>query len=274
MSLTTSFNGLLRGLIRRFPGLAAAITGSGNGAIGRRVLAARLAVAAERDDVDTLNALHKTMWAGDRGRDFNAQPADERLKFFKQHYAGPFTEIVAGLLSQSDNRPVRVIDLGCGDGQVLGYLSEQFDLPEAIGLDLNPEAIASATARYGARSGLNFVCADMREALPEYLTPGCLVMTNAGVLEYFASQDVDAIFSQFAKHDGLNVLLVEPLADGFEMGPEDNRASVVFGRENSFSHNYVGKLNKAGFETHRVHEIPLANFPRLAVIWASIRRAI
>jgi len=53
---------------------------------------------------------------------------------------------------------MRVLDIGCGTGGVLAHLPAV----DYVGFDLNPEYIAAAQRRYGARG--RFVCGDVNRA--------------------------------------------------------------------------------------------------------------
>lgn len=239
--------------------------------MAERLLSARLRVAAEQGDTATLGQLHGKIWAGERGAKFHATKPASRLQFFTDNYAAEVTPVIDALLSDAAFDLQAIVDLGCGDGQVLGYLDDRFDLPPSIGIDISAEAIEMAKAAFADRPKLTFHHADMRRTLETHVQPNCLVMTHAGVLEYFTSAEVDELIAGLAEKAPVEVLLVEPLAGGFEMRDSNDLASIVFGRESSFSHNYIGKFRAGGFTINKVTEIPLRNFPRLAVISASKR---
>src|SRR5262249_24313421 len=71
------------------------------------------------------------------------------------------TRVLAGLLLQSGRLPLgdrRVLDLGCGDGEVLAGLVRWGAVPGRLtGVDVQPEAVARAHARWPA---LRFDVAD------------------------------------------------------------------------------------------------------------------
>ena len=74
---------------------------------------------------------------------------------------GPFQRLLARRsLAQVEPRPgMRVLDAGCGRGYTTARLAEAGC--EALGLDLLPENIAAACARYGATAGAVFAAADV-----------------------------------------------------------------------------------------------------------------
>jgi SAM-dependent methyltransferase len=60
------------------------------------------------------------------------------------------SKLIRRLAAQSD-RPVRLLELGCGEGQIIGPLAEahsQHTAPESIGIDYKPQSIAVCRSRY------------------------------------------------------------------------------------------------------------------------------
>lgn len=75
---------------------------------------------------------------------------DQYRKFQSQRFA-PFDDLFAMI----DVRPgLRVVDLGCGTGELTARLAEQLPQSDTVGIDSSPEMLARA--RSLARPGLRF----------------------------------------------------------------------------------------------------------------------
>jgi SAM-dependent methyltransferase len=80
----------------------------------------------------------------------------------------------------------RVLDVGCGTGEVLAYLPDV----EYVGLDINPQYIRAAQARFGARG--EFRCEDVAKAVVREPASYDVVMAN-GLLHHLADADVRSL---------------------------------------------------------------------------------
>jgi trans-aconitate 2-methyltransferase len=92
------------------------------------------------------------------------QFADERSR--------PFADLTARLRIED---PSRIVDLGCGPGQLTSFLSERWPAAEILGLDSSPEMIEQARSYAGPR--LRFAVGDLREWRPA--EPVDLLVSNA-----------------------------------------------------------------------------------------------
>src|SRR5258707_12725057 len=68
-------------------------------------------------------------------------------------------------------RPERILDLGCGEGQITATFGKLFRGATITGIDIDAQAIASATTRLKRTPGIvakhiDFVVGDIEEALP------------------------------------------------------------------------------------------------------------
>jgi SAM-dependent methyltransferase len=64
-------------------------------------------------------------------------------------------------LAEPTAQPLRVLDFGCGFGDLLGYARDRGIIVEYTGLDINEDLIRAARARYPET---RFVCRDLFEA--------------------------------------------------------------------------------------------------------------
>lgn len=93
-------------------------------------------------------------------------------------FAGERGRPYADLLSQVPaDRPGRVVDLGCGPGQLTASLAERWPTASVVGLDSSPEMVEQAQAYAGKR--VRFAVQDLREWRPD--RPVDVVISNAAL---------------------------------------------------------------------------------------------
>lgn len=157
-----------------------------------------------------------------------------------------------------------LIDLGCGNGKTLAEIDDQLGgVPFAMGVDICDPAIAAAKAEFADRPTLEFHCAEGKAFLAEWSKPGTLLLTNAGVLEYWHRKDIAELLGALAAARGTAVFLIEPLAPDYDL-KRDTR-SVIFGKEQTFSHNYRNLLTEAGFTITHCHEMQAGKFRNILI---------
>jgi 2-polyprenyl-3-methyl-5-hydroxy-6-metoxy-1,4-benzoquinol methylase len=85
------------------------------------------------------------------------------IPFYNKHinYYSPFKdnpELILKILSEEELISKRVLDLGCGTGEVSNYISSVFG-SDVTGVDYSDNRIENARDRYGNNS--NFICANI-----------------------------------------------------------------------------------------------------------------
>ena len=99
--------------------------------------------------------------------DLYLRHADERAR--------PFVELLARVRAES---PRRVVDLGCGPGNLTALLAQRWPGAAVHGLDSSPEMVAAARSEItGAGSRLSFEVADLRSWTPGELVD--VIVSNA-----------------------------------------------------------------------------------------------
>ena len=106
-------------------------------------------------------------------------------------------------------RPVpgeRILDLGCGPGDLVELLPEV----EYLGVDRNPDYIRAASAR--AHPGAEFRCADVRTV--ELPAAGFDAVIAVGLMHHLADRDAALVFALAAAAltDGGRLVTVDPAA--------------------------------------------------------------
>lgn len=144
-------------------------------------------------------------------------------------------------------------EIGCGGGEVTRYLNERFpELKTIVGLDLGEEQIRKNRERFG-ESRPQFEAADAVAWIPENAQSNSIFVTNGGVLEYFLESEIDGMFQHIAKQlRPAAVVVIETIGSDHDL--ENETASLIYGREMAFSHNYPHLLRKNGFEIRHQSE--------------------
>ena len=98
-------------------------------------------------------------------------------------------------------RGLRVLDAACGEGYGAALLADDAD--DVLGLDISPEAVSHARARYGARRNLRFDVADCT-VLDHLPSASFDLITSFETLEHVGAQArmLDG-FARLLKPDGL-----------------------------------------------------------------------
>lgn len=97
---------------------------------------------------------------------------------FSDERSRPFFDLVGRVRAE---RPVRVIDLGCGPGDLTATLAERWPEAEVVGSDNSAEMISRATARTGDPANLHFEVQDIATWHPE---PGTDVVISNAALQW------------------------------------------------------------------------------------------
>jgi trans-aconitate 2-methyltransferase len=95
----------------------------------------------------------------------------ERYLVYAGERGRPFVELLARVGAPA---PTRVVDLGCGPGNLTRLLAERWPDAEVVGLDLSPEMVDRARADL---PGVRFDVADLRDWRPD--RPVDVLISNA-----------------------------------------------------------------------------------------------
>jgi SAM-dependent methyltransferase len=77
---------------------------------------------------------------------------------------GRFRVLLDALQAVTGDRPITVVDLGCGPGSLGVRMIERFPRARVIGVDVDPVLLALGRGAYGDRDRLSFVTSDLRDA--------------------------------------------------------------------------------------------------------------
>lgn len=241
-----------------FPNMAAEIDSGHNTSrapkLKRAIMHARLRRARARGDHDAVEKTLSAFWRSDAGDAFHQNFADMRFDLFTGAHRGVLEAV--RVLVENDSQFVRLVEIGCGDGRVVAHCARQLPtIKSFVGIDINEPVIGINSKRYDDVDGLSFACSDGQEWLATTPQPGTVVLTNGGVFEYLSPEKFDALLQSVATHAPAAVALIEPVAPEHDLERENK--SLVFGRENSFSHNHRYRLIKAGFDVRHYETMTL-----------------
>jgi SAM-dependent methyltransferase len=99
------------------------------------------------------------------GLDFAAWMArwDAQQATYLADREGRFDALFDALEAALGDRPMTVVDLGCGPGSLGVRLLDRFPSARVVGVDVDPVLLALARGAYGGRDRLSFAVADLRE---------------------------------------------------------------------------------------------------------------
>lgn len=221
--------------------------------IKRWILYARTARARARGDTGALQESLFQTWRADVADDY----FDRYLDRYEKWFLGPHHGIVdqLSLLSRSGAYS-RLVEVGCGAGRVLEHCASAMpEVPDFIGVDINPTVIARNKVSFAQNLRLQFLATDASVWLANNTQPGTILLTYGGVMEYFSAATLTAMFTSLAEHEPAAVALVEPVDPAHDL--TNDGASHPFGQENSFSHNHQRLLEAAGYNVIFSHALCL-----------------
>ena len=233
-------------------------------ATDRLLLTALVFRHQRRGTLDQLARVHERFWASDQITSFHTQAEARFQSWWVDHHA----RIVPMIQARLDARPGayhHLVEIGCGSGLVLQDVAARLpSLDALVGLDLSAAQIELNRARF-TDPRLSFDAADAEPWLRERLSPGGIVFTNAGVLEYFPRPKLESLLRAVAARAPSMCALVEPLDP--DVDASGTAGSRPHGVEHSFSHPYLTYLREAGF-TVRAHEDQVVDGQRFLLVVA------
>lgn len=201
--------------------------------------------AKAKGDLGQLEKALSSYWESNTGDEFHSRHIEIRYTLFLELHAYIIDELVE-IASKTEPPFSRLVEIGCGDGQALAYCSTKLPDLSMFGLDINASAIERAKRDHGDTGNKReFVTTDALPWLEKHPQGGTVLMTNGGVLEYFNQTSVSRLFELVGQNLPGAVIVIEPLAPDHDLTRD--HGSIVFGRENTFSHDYPDLLKKAGF---------------------------
>lgn len=143
---------------------------------------------------------------------------------FKAERQQPFFDLAALVQRQPG---LRVIDLGCGSGELTAWLHNELGAAETLGIDTSEAMLAQSEAH--ARPGLRFERMDILEAVDAYAGQFDVVFSNAALQWITGHETLFPRIARLAKPGGQ--LAVQMPANG---GHVSHRSAAVVAQEEPF----------------------------------------
>lgn len=177
---------------------------------------------------------------------------DRFERVFLKHDA----EIIISALEEltQHTHPQNLVEIGCGGGQVLAYLSDHLEgIQHFTGIDLSEERISENRRDFQHRPDLAFHAGDAVDWVQQHTKRHTVFLTNGGVLEYFLQSELQCILQHIATHGvPAAMMIIENIGSDHDLDREKD--SLIYGREMSFSHNYPYLFEQAGFAIQHYSE--------------------
>ncbi|MDB3939901.1 methyltransferase domain-containing protein [bacterium] len=240
---------------RKRKAIAAAPFAEDHKMLNRAIRNGLYAEAFKKGDHATLRNFLSHYWSKE-AEHFRSDWNKRFQRMFLQHDVSVIDELEEMLAGTPQGRNIdHLYEVGYGGGQVLEYLHDRFpQFKRLTGIDLGEEQVEKNKKAYDLER-LSVVTADACDWIPENARPGCVILTNGGVFEYFLQSELEALFSEAAKPLApVALCLVETVATDHDLDTE--RGSLIHGREMAFSHNYTHILKSTGFDIVSSSERP------------------
>jgi SAM-dependent methyltransferase len=212
----------------------------------KQIVDGRKALSTKKQNLKQLQSAHLLYWQSEQGAKFYRAFENRFDDWFLGEHKIFITELQKFMHSGREFKTI--LEIGCGDGQVLNYLSKNLPgVERGIGIDINGGIIQENTKTYSENMKLDFVAGEALEGIKANLDDNSLLISYGGVLEYFSGQSVKDIFEIIHETSNFSgIALVEPISPDHDLDTSFN--SFIFGQENSFSHNHEYMLRETGFE--------------------------
>ena len=215
------------------------------------------------DQSEFFERLHADFWQGDGGAVFSTN-CDHRFKdLFLSKQKLDFDQL---RLIWKQQQPKHIVEFGCSSGLLLQHMTTQLaNVETSVGIEINAEQVRKNQQSSRFDSRISFVNTDGGEWLLNHGKSNSLLVSNGGVLEYFRRERLDQMLSHVANHLRPAIFFaVEPVADDHDWGK--TTASIPFGEELSFSHNYTDLFESNGFEIVHQRAVKFDSWKMMATI--------
>ena len=219
--------------------------------------------AIQENQSEFFERLHVDFWQGDGGAVFSKN-CDHRFEDLFLSKQKPDFDQLRGIWKQQ--QPKHIVEFGCSSGLLLQYMTTELaNVETSVGIEINAEQVRKNQQSAEFDSRIMFVNTDGGEWLINNGKSNSLLVSNGGVLEYFRRERLDQMLSHVS--DNLRPAIffaVEPVADDHDWSK--TKASIPFGEELSFSHNYTDLFESNGFEIVHQRDVVFDSWRMMATI--------
>ncbi len=224
-------------------------------AIDRLIRKALLWQSSLDSSGNKLADLHKNFWSMQSADTYYAGTKTRFERVFVPNF-DHFLDQLAIELKKYDIHTV--VEIGCGDGQLLRHMEKRLEAKQLIGLDLSVDQITQNTAA-NTSDTIEFHSGDAQAWIADNASSHTAFVTCLGVLEYFTQAQLQSLLQQISgNHAPAVSLFIEPIDAAADFSTFDD--SYVAGEEHSFTHNYPQRLSEANWEVLANQEVQVGNY--------------
>jgi SAM-dependent methyltransferase len=206
----------------------------------------RFGLICRSNSSEKIAQMQQSMWAGEQGSNFTEKYGGRFQSWFISRHISVVDELEKILGYDSGVYYYCLYEIGCGDGQVLNYLSSRLkQVNQFVGIDINKEVIAGNNRRYN-NTQLRFFSGNALDWICKNSQPRSIFFSNGGVLEYFSEREIVDLLGKISTDlKPALFAIVEPVALDYDFATE--KKSRPYGVEWSFAHNYPHLFKESGY---------------------------
>lgn|GEM_PF-2410706 len=210
-----------------------------------------------------LASLHQEFWREQSANDYYLGTTSRFEKVFLPNFDHFLDSVSAAMVKYNLKH---VVEIGCGDGQLLRHMKQRVPAKRYIGIDLSEDQIAKNRER-DTELGLEYHCGDAAQWIASSSPSNSLYVTGLGVLEYFTQSQLEGLLQTITDNSSpACALFIEPI--DIHANLSEFNESYVAGEEHSFTHHYPNRLQECGWTILHTEEILLTPY-RWIVVTAS-----
>lgn len=230
-------------------------------AIDRLIRGAILWWRSRDDSGEQLAALHQDFWREQSAEEYYAGTHNRFEKVFMPHF-DHYLDQLATLALKRDSHCL--IEIGCGEGQLLRHMQQRVPLQRHVGIDLSEDQIAR-NQQERASDGPEYFAGDASEWINANAPANAVYVTGLGVLEYFTEAKLNQLLGGISQQRSpACALFIEPVDPNADFDNFDS--SYPAGEEHSFTHNYAKRLEQNGWSLELCEEVKLDTYRWLVML--------
>jgi len=199
-----------------------------------------------------LSNLHQNFWRAQSAGDYYSGTKGRFEKVFLPNF-DHFLDLAATEMKKHNLE--NIVEIGCGDGQLLRHMKQRIPAERYIGIDLSEDQI-DENKRSDKELGLEYHSGDAADWVISESPTNSLYVTGLGVLEYFTQSQLTSLLKSISGNaPPACVLFIEPIDAQAELSEFDK--SYVAGEEHSFTHHYPNRIQECGWRMLHAEQVLL-----------------
>lgn len=184
---------------------------------------------------------------------------------------GQILPLLEEKLAANSNCPLKVVELGIGNGDVIAHLATEFPQHEFLGIDFST---ATAAKKHGHIPNLHFMNGYVLELLEKSMLTGDLIYASSTLTLMLPKELAD--FVNLLRTSGFSEIVSNEPTWGPYFQENSNSKISYYMDDGCWFHNYCGYFSQAGFQPERFaffpYKHPMSPRPdiRLSLVAAKI----